>query len=94
MPTLQIEYVEADVPDIFADAAGRISVSSGVVRIEFTITRLDEAPAGEQLTGKRYPVSRLALPLDAAIGLHQRLGQMLSSLQKEGILKRTNPSAP
>jgi len=85
MPRTSVEFV--DRPDLtwtFADSVTSATLESkAVCRIEFCTIRWADLQAGAPASGKQYPVCRIAMPLNAMIALHKRLGHLLSQLEQE-----------
>ncbi len=72
-----IRYIDRpDVAETFADAVSGLMFDGQTLRLEFAVTRLDEVKAGTPVTGRRYPVCRLALPPAAALDLINRVQQI------------------
>ena len=86
--TVQISYVDRpDVSEVFADFTDKISFDGQVWRLDFCITRMDE-PNPTTITGKRYPVCRLALSPNAGIDLANKLKAIMEMLEKQGLIKQ------
>jgi hypothetical protein len=86
-PTFQ--YV--DIPNLsetFADSIHRVSFDGQSLRLDFSVTRMEESTPG-QLTRKRYPACRLALSLAAAVELINQVQKIAASLTQAGVLKQT-----
>jgi hypothetical protein len=96
LPTAQraaatVRYIDRpDVTETFADAVSGLVFDGQTLRIEFAVTRLDEVKPNTPITGRRYPVCRLALPPAAAIELINRMQQIGAALGQAG-LARTVP---
>jgi hypothetical protein len=85
---LQLQYVDLpEVSETFADSVHRIQFDGQTLRLEFTVTRLDDHRPPATATGKRYPACRLVLSNAAAIDLMNRMQQITSGLLKAGVLK-------
>jgi hypothetical protein len=75
-----------EVGETFADAI-RVCVFDGqVMRIEFTVTRLDDPGALGILEGRQVPVCRLVLSRAALVDLLGKVGQMGAALKKAGVI--------
>lgn len=80
-----IRYIDRpDVTETFADAISGLLFDGQTLRIEFGVTRLDEVKPNAPITGRRYPVCRLALPPNAAIDLINRMQQVGAALGQAG----------
>lgn len=87
-----LKYVDRpELAETFADSINRVLFDGQNLRIEFGVTRLDEFQPNEQVTGRRYPASRVVLTTPAAIELINRIQQIASALTEAGIAK---PAAP
>jgi hypothetical protein len=85
---LQLQYVDLpEVSETFADSVHRIQFDGQTLRLEFTVTRLDEHRPPAPATGKRYPACRLVLSNAAAIDLMNKMQQITAGLIKAGVLK-------
>ena len=83
-----IRYVDRpDCAETFADSIHSVVFDGQSLRIEFGVTRMDEARASTPLTGRRYPVCRLVLPPTAAVELINKMQQTAAVLAKAGVLK-------
>jgi hypothetical protein len=52
--------------------AAHLSFDGQPLRIEFAVTRMDDAKPDTPMTGRRYPACRLVLPPGAAVELINR----------------------
>jgi hypothetical protein len=82
-----------DVSETFADSISGLVFDGQTLRIEFAVTRLDEVKPNAPITGRRYPICRLALPPGAAVDLINRTQQIGAALSQAG-LGRTTPASP
>lgn len=90
-----INYIDRpDVSETFADAISGLIFDGQTLRIEFAVTRLDEVKPNAPITGRRYPICRLALPPGAALDLINRMQQIGVALTQAGIAKTTSGSPP
>jgi hypothetical protein len=88
--TATIRYIDrTDVTETFADSVGGLFFDGQTLRIELTVTRLDEIKPGTQITGRRYPACRLVLPPAAAVDLINRMQQVGAALTQAGVTKAT-----
>jgi hypothetical protein len=80
----KLEYV--DVPalaETFADSVKEVLFDGQSFRVELCVTRLDGPEAA-----RRYPVTRLVLPANAALDLSTKLGQVMTAIAKQGMQQR------
>jgi hypothetical protein len=94
-----LRYVDLpDCAETFADSIHSVTYDGQTMRIEFSVTRMDDAKKGAPLTGRRYPACRLVLSPAAAIELINRMQQTASALQQAGMVKPQQkgaaPAAP
>ena len=59
------------------------------LRIEFSVTRVDEVQPDAPISGRRYPASRIVLSPGAAIELINRMQQIGAALTQAGVAKTT-----
>jgi hypothetical protein len=86
--TASIRYVDQpDCAETFADSINALYFDGQSLRIEFGVTRLDEAKPNTPITGRRYPASRLVLSPLAAVELMNRMQQVATALTQAGVLK-------
>jgi hypothetical protein len=74
-----------DIPDLketFADSIGQWIFDGQMLRIEFTVTRLDPGAAPEQPTGRRLPAARMVLTPICAVELIRQCQQLMAALEK------------
>lgn len=89
-----IRYVDRpDCAETFADSVHSIVFDGQTLRIEFGITRMDEARASMPMTGRRYPACRLVLPPAAAVELINKMQQTAAAMAKAGLLKTADAKA-
>lgn len=89
-----INYIDRpDVSETFADSISGLIFDGQTLRIEFAVTRLDEVKPNAPITGRRYPICRLALPPGAAVDLINRMQQIGAALTQAG-LSKTAPASP
>ena len=75
-----------EVNEIFADSI-RVCVFDGqLMRIEFTVTRLDDPGALGVLEGRQMPVCRLVLNRAALVDLLNKVGQLGAALKQAGVV--------
>ena len=93
-PTITLRYVDQpELAETFADSIGNLSFDGQSLRIEFTVTRMDEVKQGQAMTGRRYPACRLVLPPGAAVDLINRMQQIAAALTQAGVLRQNAPAA-
>src|SRR5215470_14481965 len=73
-----------DCAETFADSITGILFDGQTLRIEFSVSRMDEARPGTPLTGRRTPACRLVIPPSAALDLVQKMQQVGAALAKAG----------
>ena len=71
-----------DLPETFADSIGQWVFDGQMLRIEFTVTRLDPGGPPEQRTGRRFPAARMVLTPVCAVELIRQCQQLLAGLEK------------
>jgi len=74
-----------DIPDLketFADSIGQWIFDGQLLRIEFTVTRLDPGGTPEQPTGRRLPAARMVLTPMCAVELIRQCQQLMAALEK------------
>lgn len=93
-PAVPKRYIDLEtVGETFADGVHSLFFDGKTFRFEFSVSRLDEAKPPAPLTMREYPACRLVLTPDAAIDLLNKLNQLASMLEQQGVLKK-NPPAP
>jgi hypothetical protein len=87
-PTASIRYVDRpDCEETFADSITGMFFDGQTLRIEFGVTRVDDAKPNVALTGRRYPACRLVLSPAAAIDLVNKMQQIATALAQSGLAK-------
>jgi len=85
-----IRYVDRpDMPETFADSIASTYFDGQTLRIEFTVTRVDETASVAPMTARRFPVRRIVVPAPAGIDLINRLNQIGATLAQAGVVKPT-----
>jgi hypothetical protein len=85
-----IRYLDRpDVTETFADSITGLVFDGQTLRIEFSVTRVDEVKPDSPITGRRYPASRIVLSPGAAIELITRMQQIGAALTQAGVAKTT-----
>jgi hypothetical protein len=88
-----LRYVDRpDCMETFADSIAHLSFDGQALRIEFTVTRMDDVKQNAPMTGRRMPACRVVLPPGAAVDLINRMQQIAAALTQAGVL-RANPPA-
>jgi hypothetical protein len=83
VPQPKLRYQDIpDLPETFADSIGQWIFDGQMLRIEFTVTRLDPAGAPEQPTGRRLPAARMVLTPVCAVELIRQCQQLMAALEK------------
>jgi len=86
--TATIRYVDRpDVGETFADSISGLVFDGQTLRIEFSVTRVDEVKPDAPISGRRYPASRIVLSPGAAIELINRMQQIGAALTQAGVAK-------
>jgi hypothetical protein len=80
-----------DVTETFADSISSLIFDGQTLRIEFAVTRLDEAKPKAPLTGRRYPACRVVLTPSGAADLINRIQQIATALTQAGVVKPAQP---
>jgi hypothetical protein len=93
-PQVTLRYVDRpELAETFADSISHLSFDGQSLRIEFAVTRMDDAKPNTALTGRRYPAARLVLPPGAAVELINRMQQIATALTQAGVLRQNPPQA-
>jgi hypothetical protein len=83
-----------DLVETFADSISGLMFDGQMLRIEFSVTRIDEIKSNAPITGRRYPASRVVLPAAAAVDLINRMQQIAAALTQAGVVKSTPRQDP
>jgi hypothetical protein len=70
-----------------ADSITGLVFDGQTLRIEFSVTRVDEVKPDAPISGRRYPASRIVLSPGAAIELINRMQQIGAALTQAGVAK-------
>jgi hypothetical protein len=95
--TARVAFRYIDRPECaetFADSITGISFDGQTLRLEFSVSRMDETKPKTPLTGRRYPACRLVLPPAAAVDLMRKMQQITAALVQSGYLKPTPRAGP
>lgn len=78
---LAIKYVDLpELSETFADSVNSVSFDGQTMRIEFGVTRFDQAAGQKPTSGRRYPACRIVLTRSAAVEMINRLQQMATAI--------------
>ncbi|MGH6683525.1 MAG: hypothetical protein ACRECA_06310 [Pseudolabrys sp.] len=80
--------------ETFADSVTGLSYDGQTLRLEFSVTRVDEVTPNRPVTGRRYPACRLALSPAAANDLINRVQQIANALKQAGTAKQAEKPSP
>jgi hypothetical protein len=86
-PTQQLAIKYVDLPELaetFADSVNSVSFDGQTLRVEFGITRFDQASDQRPTSGRRYPASRIVLTRSAALEMINRLQQVATAITQAG----------
>ena len=72
----------------FVDGIGQVAVLNGLARIELTAL---EDLSSEPTTQKQVVDSRLVMPIDAFLRLHQACQKVVEQLESKGVIKKREP---
>ena len=90
----QVEYVDrADLNETFVDSIYSTTFNTGILRIEFDVTRLSERKASKPHTAKQYPICRLVMTPDVAVDLFNRLSQFMAVMKERGLTQQASTPA-
>jgi hypothetical protein len=81
-----------DLPETFADSIGQWIFDGQMLRIEFTVTRLDAGGASQPRTGRRLPTARMVLTPSCAVELIRQCQQLLAGLEKAAAMQQAAPA--
>lgn len=88
-PGIDVKYVDLPaLAETFLDSIENFTFNGGLLRFNLCSIRLNQIDPSKKPTGNQYPVARVVMPLDAAIGLFNNLNQLFSALEKSGVIKR------
>ncbi len=92
LPQVTLRYIDQpELAETFADSIGNLTFDGQSLRVEFTVTRMDEMKQSQPMTGRRYPACRLVLPPGAAVDLINRMQQIANALTQAGVLRQNVP---
>ena len=78
--------------EILADSITGVTFDGQTLRLEFSVTRMDDVKPNSPVIGRRSPVCRLVLQPLAAVDLINRM-QQVGALAKAGVVKTTPPAS-
>jgi hypothetical protein len=78
----------SDLLETFADNVQRMTFDGRTLRIEFCVNRAGEVVGGQQQTGRTMPVCRMVLDLDGAIDLFNKINNLQSVLERQGVIRK------
>ena len=88
-----IRYVDRpDCLEAYADSVSHLYFDGQSLRIDFSVTRVDEIKPGVPITGHRYPIQRMVLSPSGAVELMNRLQRVAAALTQAGLLKAATKS--
>jgi hypothetical protein len=93
-PQIQIRF--EDVPSLaetFADTVGQWHFDGSTLRIDFLVTRVDEAKSPDTRTARKLPVCRLVLPAAGAVDLLNQCRRITAAMEKVGLVSGKNEAA-
>ena len=95
LPEEQISRIDRpEVPETLVDSLGFFTADGPIVRIELCVTRMDAPKPPNPPTAKRYPVCRLVLTPDVIITLSNQLNNIMSHLEKVGLIVKKEGKPP
>jgi hypothetical protein len=87
-PKIELRY--EDVPELketFTDSVGQWHFDGSTLRIDFLVTRFDQAKSPEARSGRRSPVCRLVLPANGAVDLLNQCRRITAAMEQAGVVK-------
>ncbi len=95
-PVTNFRYIDRpECMETFADCITGLTYDGQTLRLEFGVTRVDDAKPNAPMNGRRYPVCRLALTPGGAIDLINKVQQIAKALTQAGQAKIAgSPAAP
>jgi hypothetical protein len=86
---LQSQFVDRpDLDETFSDSIRSVTFDGQTMRLMFCATRLDQPKQTDPPAAKQYPVCRLVLTPPAAVDLFNKLQQLMSIMEKSGVIKK------
>lgn len=88
-PSAAFRYIDRpELPETFADSITGLFFDGQCLRIEFSVSRVDEIKPNTPITGRRYPASRVVLPPSAAVELINKMQQIGAALANAGVVRQ------
>jgi len=85
----KLRYVDRpEVNETFADSVGKVFFDGTVAQIELLVSRWDETKPPAAPTGRAVTACRLVLSANGLIDLIDRMDQLRSALESDGLLRR------
>ena len=89
-PPAAVRYVDRpDLTEIFSDSISGMMFDGQVLRIEFAVTRLDDAKPNAPISGRRYPACLVVLSASGALDLINRVQQIATALRQTAAAKQS-----
>lgn len=93
-PQIQLRFEDAPgLAETFADSVGQWHFDGSTLRIDFLVTRFDEAKSPDARTARKLPVCRLVLPAAGAIDLLNQCRRITAAMEKAGLVSGKNEAA-
>jgi hypothetical protein len=88
-----LTYVDRpEISEAFVDSLYRWTFDNMLVRLEFTVNRMDDPNPPAAPTGKAFTACRVVIPLPGMIDMLGKLQAIVIQLQAAGVLRPiTNP---
>jgi hypothetical protein len=89
----QPQWKDVDRPDVmetFCDHLGSLSFDGYAVRMEFSVSRVDDPKGTRKVSGKRFPVARLVATPHLAVDLCNQLQLLVAEFERLGLLAKTS----
>jgi hypothetical protein len=80
--------------EIFADSVTGLYFDGQTLRMELSVTRLDDVKQNTPITGRRYPACRLVLSPAAAVELINRTQQIAAALRQANTAQQKTAEEP
>ena len=87
-----IKFRYEDVPELketFADGVGQWHFDGSTLRVEFLVTRMDEAKSAQERSARKLPVCRLVLTAAGTMELLNECRRITAALERAGLVKKT-----
>src|SRR5664279_623858 len=94
-PQIQLRFEDVPgLPETFADSVGQWHFDGSTLRIDFLVTRFDEAKSPDKRTARKLPVCRLVLPAAGAIDLLNQCRRITAAMEQAGLVSGKKEPAP